>query len=184
MRWTLWGLVGALAACDVGGLSLDEEPVTAAAVTDTQADRFIGEYSFAGGNKEREALTAAIEDLVSEINAIVRGTARKKLTATNPPFASVGIARKGDALTFTFDGRDKVCKLDGSATTVDALDGGTLECRLAIDGDTLVQRLDGGARGGRVNRFSVTEGGRLKMKVRIHSKLMPKDMRYTLTYKR
>lgn len=178
------GLVGALAACDVGGLHGYDEPVTAGTVTETQADHLAGAYTFAGGNKERDALAAAIEDLVGEINGLFRNRARKKLTETNPAFAKVAIARSGDEVTFTFDGRDKVCKLDGSVTTVDAIDGGTLQCRLAMDGKTLVQRLDGGARGGRVNRFSVTDSGRLKIKVRIYSKLMPADMRYTLTYKR
>jgi hypothetical protein len=183
-RWAVLLLVGTIAGCDVSGfLASDEEqaPATAAgAVADADADRFVGDYRYAGGKKN---LADAIEDLVAELNIVVRNMARDRLTETNPAFAKVSIARDGDQMSFTYDGRKGVCKLDGTVTEVEAIDGSTLQCRLSLKGDTLVQDLRG-TRGGRVNTFSIRDSGKLRMKVRIHSKLMPKDMHYTLTFSR
>jgi hypothetical protein len=181
------GGVGLLLACDVTGVwaseEASEEAAAAGGVPVAEADRFVGDYRYSGGKKQRDALAEAIEDLVAELNALVRGRARKRLTKTNPVFAQVEIERNGDALSLAFDGRLNVCKLDGSVTEVESIEGSKLDCRLSMKGDELVQHLDGKL-GGRVNTYSVDASGRLKVKVRIYSHLMPKDMKYRLTYAR
>jgi hypothetical protein len=185
MRPLLAGSLSLALACNVSdALAAGDEPVEAGAgVGDVDADRFVGRYTFAGGEAERAALSQAIEELVAQLNAMIRNLAREKIAETNPVFDTVSIERKGDELVLKYGSLTNACKLDGSASEVKGIDGGTLTCRLAMDGDALVHRVNG-SRGGRVNTFTVSKNGRLTMKTRIHSKMMPADLRYTLTFKR
>jgi hypothetical protein len=154
-----------------------------AALAGSEVDRFVGKYRFAGGQAQRNALREAIEELVQAINVLVRGKARTKLEETNPVFDSVVIERGAGTLVLTFGTLKNACKLDGSATQVDGIDGSKLTCRLSMENGALVQRLSG-SRGGRDNTITVDEHGKLRVKTRIHSRLMPKDLRYKLTYAR
>ena len=183
--WSFVGSVYLLLGCEVPDAIAAGEDATAAAagVSETQADRFVGRYAFAGGGAERTALHDAIEELVAQLNSVIRGVARDKLTETNPVFEKVSIERKAGELVLSYGSHTNVCKLDGSASEVEGIDGSSLKCRLSMDGDALVHRADG-SRGGRVNTFTIGENGRLTMKSRIHSKMMPADLRYTLTFAR
>lgn len=184
--WSWVGSVSVLLACEAiaAGEVPEAEAIEAAAgVSEADADRFVGQYAFAGGEAQRTALRDAIEELVAQLSAVIRGVAREKLTDTNPVFEKVSIERKGGELVLNYGSHTNVCKLDGSASEVEGIDGSSLKCRLSMQGDALVHRVDG-SRGGRVNTFTITEGGRLTMKSRIHSKMMPADLRYTLTFAR
>jgi hypothetical protein len=189
--WSFVGFLSVLLACDAAmaiaaGEVTDEEAEAIAAaggVSETEADRFVGQYAFAGGEAERTALRDAIEQLVAQLNAVIRGIARDKLTETNPVFEKVSIERKGSELVLTYGSHTNTCNLDGSASKVEGIDGSSLKCRLSMQGEALVHRVDG-PRGGRVNTFMLGKTGRLTMKTRIHSEMMPADMRYTLTFQR
>ena len=117
------------------------------------------------------------------IGRVIRGIAREKLTETNPVFETMSIERKGGELVLNYGSHTNTCKLDGSASDVEGIDGTALKCRLSLQGSALVHRVDG-SRGGRVNTFTIDESGHLTMKTRIHSKMMPADLRYTLTFAR
>jgi hypothetical protein len=182
------GSVSVLLACEA--IAAGEVPdveaeasEAAAGVSETEADRFVGQYAFAGGEAQRAALRDAIEELVAQLNAVIRGVARDKLTDTNPVFERVSIERKGGELVLSYGSHTNTCKLDGSPSDVEGIDGSSLECRLSMHGDAFVHRVDG-PRGGRVNTFTIGKSGRLTMKTRIHSKMMPADLRYTLTFER
>jgi hypothetical protein len=182
----LGGLVLATACnvADAQPASGTAEAVSAsAAVASSDGDRFVGSYRFAGGQAQRTALREAIEELVEALNILVRGRARDKLQETNPVFDSVKITRSGDSLVLTFGTLKNACKLDGSPTKVEGIDGSELTCRLSMEKHALVQRLSG-PRGGRDNTITVDEHGKLRIKTRIHSRLMPKDLHYELTYAR
>jgi hypothetical protein len=174
-------------ACSVADAHPDHDDAgvvaAGAPVTSADVDRFVGTYRFAGGQSQRKALRAAIEEIVEALNVLIRGKAREKLQETNPIFESVVIERRAGRLVLAFGRLKNACKLDGSATQVDAIDGSKLTCRLSMENGALVQRLTG-SRGGRDNTFTVDEHGKLRMKTRIHSKMLPKDLRYTLTYAR
>ncbi|HWB80033.1 MAG TPA: hypothetical protein VG755_33945 [Nannocystaceae bacterium] len=186
--WCCFGAV-VLCACDLAqaiaaGKDAEAEAIEAgAAVSEAEADRFVGQYAFAGGEAQRAALRDAIEELVLQLTALIRGVAREKLTETNPVFEQVSIERRSGELVLRYGSLTNVCKLDGSASEVEGIDGSALKCRLSMQGDALVHRVDG-ARGGRVNTFTIGKNGRLTMKTRIHSKMMPADLRYTLTFAR
>lgn len=174
-------------ACNVAhaqpGSGTAEVASASVAVPISDADRFVGTYHFAGGPAQRTALREAIEELVSLLNVLVRGTARDKLRETNPVFDRVRIERSADSLSLTFGTLKNACKLDGSATQVEGIDGSKLTCRVSIENGALVQQLSG-SRGGRDNTLTLDEHGKLRVKTRIHSRLMPKDLHYTLTYAR
>jgi hypothetical protein len=183
------GTVSLLLACNVSDAlaaheASDAEAVEAATgVSETEADRFVGRYAFAGGEAQRTALREAIEELVAQLNAMIRGIAREKITETNPVFETVSIERNGAELVLKYGSLTNACKLDGSGSEVKGIDGSALTCKLSMNGDALVHRVSG-PRGGRVNTFTVGKNGRLTMKTRIHSKMMPADLRYTLTFER
>lgn len=189
--WSFVGSVCVLLACDVveafaasGAADPEADASEASAgVSETEADRFVGRYSFAGGESERAALRNAIEQLVAQLGVVIRGIARDKLTETNPVFETVSIERKAGELVLTYGSHTNTCNLDGSASDVHGIDGGALKCRLSAQGGALVHRVDG-SRGGRINTFTLDKDGRLTMKTRIHSKMMPADLRYTLTFER
>jgi hypothetical protein len=182
---TLGGLLFATACtvADAQPASDRGEVAPAGALASADVDRFVGTYRFAGGQAQRDALRDAIEDLVEAINVLVRGKARDKLRETNPVFESVVIERGADTLSLTFGTLKNACKLDGSATQVAGIDGSKLTCRLSMENGALVQRLSG-SRGGRDNTITVDEHGKLRVKTRIHSRLMPDDLHYKLTYAR
>ena len=88
----LWSFVGSfsvLLACDVAEAiaaheASDGEPdaiEAAAGVSETQADRFVGQYAFAGGQAQKTALRDAIEELVAQLNAVIRGVAAYQLSS-------------------------------------------------------------------------------------------------------
>lgn len=180
--------VGLLLGCEVtqalaAGDAEAEAIAAAAGVSQTEADRFVGRYTFAGGEAQRSALRDAIEELVAQLNAMIRGVARGKLAETNPVFETIAIERKGGQLVLSYGDHTNACNLDGSGSDVEGIDGSSLTCRLSMQGDALVHRVDG-SRGGRVNTLTLGKGGRLTMSTRVHSKLMPADLRYTLTFAR
>jgi hypothetical protein len=188
MRTLFAGALWLVPACNVADAlaasdASDEVVEASAGVGEAEADRFVGRYTFAGGEAQRAALSQAIEELVAQLNAMIRNMAREKITETNPVFDTVSIERKGDELVLKYGSLTNACKLDGSPSEVEGIDGSTLTCRLAMDGGALVHRVKG-SRGGRVNTFTIGKNGRLTMKTRIHSKMMPADLLYTLTFKR
>jgi len=178
-------LVGCNVAAAVPAVDADTDAAVAATagISPTEADRFVGQYAFAGGEAQRSALRDAIEELVAQLNAVIRGVAREKLAETNPVFEKVSIERKGGQLVLRYGAHTNACNLDGSTSDVEGIDGSSLTCRLSMHGDALVHRVDG-SRGGRVNTLTLGEGGRMTMSTRVHSKLMPADLRYSLTFAR
>ncbi len=181
-EWVLAALVAGF-ACDMAGDTAEESEPATTTVAGDDADRFVGTYRFSGGQKERDGVRDAIDDVVGEINVLFRGQAKDKLTEANPVFDTVEVARSGNDLTLKFGSLTNVCKLDGTASDVPGVTGDELSCRLGFQGEAIVQKLKG-ARGGRDNKLAVDDKGRLRLTVRIHSKLMPKDLRYTLTYRK
>jgi len=58
-----------------------------------------GEYTYAGGEKQREELLAAIEEVVADMNFIARPIARRRLRASNLPSAELHLVLTADEIT-------------------------------------------------------------------------------------
>jgi hypothetical protein len=144
---------------------------------------FLGSFRHAGGDAEREARDAAIDDVVSGMSFLVRGIARARLRAANAIAGAVRIAAEGDrALTVGFDARSYTAPLDGTAVHVVGITGDELDLRLAFPAGRIEQRFDADGKG-RINTFVVSDRT-LTIAVRVHSTQLPKELRYTLTYTR
>src|SRR5690606_25309797 len=79
----------------------------------TSAD-FHGSYRYAGGQAQRDDVTAAIEATVQQLSKAIHGIARKRLTAANPVDSTLEISVSGDKVTTTFaSGFDVTCVIDG-----------------------------------------------------------------------
>jgi hypothetical protein len=162
--------------------ALAASPPTAEVLSNV-IDRFVGSYKFSGGDRERKAHDEAIEDVVSEMNFLVRSIARKRLREGTRIPSRVEISRKGNQLTLTFDGRVYSAPINGGAVEVETVTGDTVELRYRVSGKRIEQHFAGDD-GGRVNVMILGDDGNLKMKVRVFSSKLPKDLRFELTYSR
>lgn len=140
----------------------------------------VGTFRFTGGATERDALTAAIEEVVSEVNPLIRGVVRDRLTESCTIPTALDVAADGATITVRFDGRAYTAELDAPAVTVTGISGNELSLTHRMDGSQLVQRFDGD-RGGRVNRLARKQK-KLRMSVRVHSSQLPRDLTYDLTF--
>lgn len=143
---------------------------------------FLGSFSHAGGDKERELRDKAIEDVVGEMNFLIRGTARSRLKSSNAIAAAVKIASDASSLTISLDGRVYTAPLDGRSVKVTGITGDELDLSYRVTNGRIEQSFKGDERG-RVNTYSL-DGDRVVMQVRIYASQLPKDLKYKLTYKR
>ncbi len=147
------------------------------------ADQLVGTYAHVGGQAERDAVLAAIEDVVSDMNVIARGIARDRLQESNPVPKKLSIVRDGGTLSVAFDGRKYAAPLDGSSVKVVGVTGDTLDYRVTVDGERLRQHFVG-EKGGRTNTMKRRGDKRLKVKVKVSSGSLPKPLEYSLTLER
>lgn len=147
------------------------------------ADAIVGKYRFVGGRADHEARDAAIEDVVSEMNVLVRGIARDRLREANPIPGHITLLRKGDALAIAFDQRRYEARLDGAATEVVGITGDKLSYHVELVPKGVRQKFDGDG-GGRTNTLEVQGDGRLDVSVEVRSARLPAPLRYRLAFRR
>jgi hypothetical protein len=147
------------------------------------ADRFVGNYHFAGGDRERAARDAAIDDVVEDMNFLVRGIARKRLKESNRIPERVSISRKDSKLTIRLDDRTYTAPINGGAVDVVGITGAEMKLRHRVISGRIEQIFEG-KDGGRMNQLELDGEGRLTIHVRVFSDRLPKDLRYKLTYGR
>jgi hypothetical protein len=152
-------------------------------VNHSAADGIVGTYRFVGGKSDRDALDAAIEGVVSEMNVLVRGIARDRLRESNAIPGKIKVLRNGDALSIAFDERTYEARLDGSATEVVGITGDTLRYHVELLPKGVRQEFDGDG-GGRTNTMSAREEGRLDVAVEVRSGRLPGPLRYRLAFRR
>ena len=85
----------------------------------TMAD-YAGTFKFTGGNDQREKLAAAIEDAAMQVNAMIRGIARKRLTKTQILETPLEISITGNTVRFDLGttGGSWSAEIDGPTTTM------------------------------------------------------------------
>ncbi|MBV1859059.1 MAG: hypothetical protein KUG77_11665 [Nannocystaceae bacterium] len=143
----------------------------------------MGTYAHVGGQAETDAVLAAIEDVVADMNIIARGIARDRLAKSNPVPKTVSIGLDGETLTVAFDERAYAAPLDGSNVQVVGLTGATLDYRVVVGKDQLQQHFIG-KKGTRVNSMQWPGNERVKVKVKVSSDSLPKPLEYSLTLER
>lgn len=178
-----WVAVIAMSLVLSGPASADPPTTREAPMATNGADRLAGSFRYAGGGRERAARDEAIDQVVEEMNFIVRGIARKRLREANQIRERVAISRQGDKLTIRLDGQPYTATINGPPVDVVGHDGMELKLRYRLAKGRIEQTLQG-KEGGRTAHFQVDGKGRLTMSVRIFSEKLPKDVRYRLTYAR
>lgn len=178
------------ASCDAGArpsTAREPAPETAATAIDDAsreaADKHCGAYAFSGGQSERDAVLAAIDDVVAEMNPLARGIARERLRDANPVPARIEIAREADMLAIAFDGRRYEASLDGSKTQVEGITGDTLDYHVTVSAARIRQTFTG-PKGGRKNLLGRKGEHGLSVDVTVTSDSLPKPLAYRLSFKR
>jgi hypothetical protein len=188
---------GSAAAADACGLHTDVDTGRGAGADTVLVTRerpdpdkavaaLTGEFRWIGGTAERKARDKAIDDVVDGMNFIVRGIARKRLKQANPIPRLVRIRRAGeDVLVIRIDKRVYRAKIGGPAVTVVGITGDELKLTHRVVDNRVVQRFEGES-GGRVNTFTPLGKGDdkgMKLRVRVFSDKLPKDLVYGLSYR-
>lgn len=143
---------------------------------------FVGSYKYSGGDKEKEARDAAIDDVVSSMNIVSRTIARERLKSANAIAQAVVIASDGTNLTISLDTRVYKAPLAGTSVKVTGITGDQLDLTYSVSTGKIEQRFSAEGKG-RVNGFT-RSGEQLTMSVRVHATQLPKDLKYKLTYKK
>jgi hypothetical protein len=172
----------ALVVSEVGAQTNAAEDVDEETLAKAQS--FAGEYVFVGGQKERDALAAAIETSVAAVSPLVRNLGRTRLQETNPVPQKVSIAVDGDDVQILLDGDGHEANLGGAAIKTESAQGDKIKVSHRMRSGQLVQLIDG-VGGDRSNAFKrSSDGTRLTMSVEITSGQLPVPVEYKLTYKR
>jgi hypothetical protein len=164
----------------------DDLPIAGMVDEDTlaRAQTFDGEYVFAGGQKERDGLDAAIETAVEALNPMVRNLGRERLKESNPIPQQLAIDVDGDRVQVLFDGKGYLASHDGAQIKTESPQGDKVKVSHRMRGASLAEFIDG-IGGKRNNNFKLNDdGSRLTMKVEITSSQLPVPVEYRLTYKR
>lgn len=180
-----WCAAGALAtALGLGGHGTAHAETTIESESESESgvDRFVGDYVHAGGQRDIDGRDAAIEELITDFNVVLRPIARKKLRDGNPIAKALEITVDGDLVTVAFDGKNDVANLDGTKTKIVGIQGDSLDYSVNVNGSRLRQ-VYSGERGGRSNEIRVRSGGALKIAVEMTSSRLPRPLRYTLRYR-
>lgn len=162
---------------DVPTASVDEDVLA-------QASAFAGVYTFAGGQKERDALDAAIETSMNAVSPMLRGIGRKRLQESNPIPKQLTITIDGASADIRFDGDGHNAGLDGKPIRATSAQGDKVKVSHKMRGSKLTEFIDGD-QGDRHNTFKLSSDGKqLTVDVKITSSHLPVPVEYRLTFKR
>jgi len=162
--------------------SSSASPQKTSAAGNRVMDCLTGRYRFVGGERESRAWQEAIEDVVVEMDLTVRGMARKRLLETNRIASEITLERRGNELTIRFDDQSYSGSMAGHpARAITTADGVRLSHRVE---DGQLEQIFEGEDGGRINTFCLEPDGRIRLRVRVFSDRLPRELRYQLSYEK
>lgn len=142
-----------------------------------------GEHHHTGAPEEERRWRQRIDGVVDGMSFFARPLARKRLLRSNPIPAEVSIACADRAVIVSFDGRRYRAPLDGTEVPVMGVLGSTLRLSGQVREGALSLRFRG-EDGGKQIELAQGHQGDMRMHTRIHSRKLPRDIDYTLTYTR
>lgn len=153
------------------------------AVAGTPAD-LVGAWIFDESSGSREVRAAAIEARVSEFPRLLRGIARKRLTAAVPIRSRYIIQTDGTSITIVSDKNSEgwTSDLSGSPVAVTTGKGEAVTLRRRFEEGELRTRVD--SERGWTSHVFVVDGARLELWVEIHNEQLSQPLAYTLVYRR
>jgi len=164
--------------------------VGAATGTSSQTDQeslaaFVGDFEFIGGEEQRRGVLDAIEVTVASIAAGVQDIARKRLRPPNEIPEHVRIAIDGKFSTVALDKRTIRTQMNGTkAAAWTNAKGRRVRVWHRLSGNRLVEKMVG-VGGSRKNVYRLSaDGSKLYLDVTMASPLLPRSVKYRLTYRR
>jgi len=148
-------------------------------------DRFEGNYTYGGGDKQRQARDAAIEKATDSMFFVTRGVARGRVKDKTEIWANVGFSFKNGLITTTMSKLPTATSPESGATVPYKMGSDDLQLsqKLAPDGK-LVQSF-AGSDATRTNTYVLSPDGKtLNVFITVASSKLPQPVSYVLTYVR
>jgi len=173
--------------CSLGpGVALGAALASADA-QDPALTRFAGTYDYVGGDTEIRALDRAIDEVVEQMNFLIRGIARRRLRAPNLPSKTVRIVLENAQIRIDRPGQPEVsAPADGKPITWrHPSDGDVFQVSHGVDEHgALYQRFEG-ERSISTNRFVLSQDEeRLTIHTTITADRLPAPLRFKMSYER
>jgi hypothetical protein len=139
---------------------------------------------FVNVNGSSDDIKSAIEAGVAKLNFVSRSGTRNRLIKTNPPYQKIEIFRSADQVSVKFDkGKPVATPTDGRSIKWTRDDGEVLDVIASWRDAELVQTFNARDEQ-RVNTFSLSSDGKLKLQVLLISPQWATPIKYTLMYRR
>jgi hypothetical protein len=161
--------------------------IAAAQAVDPALQRFVGTYSYVGGDAEIRALDEAIDQVVSQMSFLIRGIARRRLRAPNLPSKEVGVFVENGKIRIHRPGQPEVsAPADGKPITWRHPDDGEVfRVRHGVDEEGILYQRFEGERSVSRNRFILSEDAkRLSIQTVITADRLPAPLRFRMSYER
>lgn len=158
----------------------------AASEAGTATPTVAGHYQYIGGDRERQALRDAIEDVVKEMIFLARPIARQRLRDSNQPSDELRLEFSATQITIARPGRPTVtARRDGQAVTWKSPEGDEFKVkhRLRADGSLIQEFIGDGNRSENIFKLA-SDGSLLSVQTTISADRLPKVLRFQMTYRR
>lgn len=173
---------------EASGAALERDVEAAATASEpaTTVPRIAGRYQYVGGERERQALLDAIEDVVKEMIFLARPIARRRLRDGNRPSDELRLEVSPTQITVVRPGRPTVtARRDGSTVVWKSPEGDEFKVkhRLGADGSLIQEFVGDGNRSENIFKLA-DDGSALTVQTTISAERLPKVLRFQTTYRR
>jgi len=174
-------LLVAAVAWPAGAPAQDDD----AAQWDAMSRRFDGVWRLTvSASQGQQTIDSAVEEAVNAMNFMMRGIARPMLRDNTPLNQEIELRFRDNQNIFVrFDSRVRYTTPLGQTRRVRTHEGDAMRMTQRFRGDDLEQvfQADGGTRW---NTFTILPDGRMQMTAVTQGDMMPRPLRFTLTYRR
>ncbi len=176
------------------GVALITAPTVEAAAADEVAEApaertiadYHGSYRYVGGETEQERAYAAVDEIVANLNFLIRGMAGRMLRKPTTAVKVTKLDVEGENVTIAGGvGKDLVTlHVGGPGIKYKGDDGKTYTMSMSFRSGKLVQKIVG-HNSTTIKTYRLSEdGARLKIKTKISHPMMHKPLEYKFTYRR
>jgi len=146
---------------------------------------YTGVYVYAGGQAQQTARKSAVDNVVEQMNVLIRGLARRNLLKATEPWQRITVGVSGKNLTLNRGGGvPATVALEGPAVSFSNGFAGRSSVRRRFAKGSIIEVIDDGT-SSRTNMFSLSSAGKiLSVGSRIRSPHLPQDVVFRFSYKR
>ncbi|MEO8799993.1 MAG: hypothetical protein ABI551_19000 [Polyangiaceae bacterium] len=157
----------------------------AAGVAPSERHPFAGTFTYAGGDKQRAGIDAAIETAITGMFFVAKPIARSKLHEKTAVKNSVGFSFAKGKITSTASGAAPATSKDDGTGAPYKVDGETIRVLQNVTPNAHLLQTFAATDGTRSNDYTLSADGKtLTMTVTLSSGKLPRAVHYALTYQR